>query len=139
MVDFFHAIIMVEDNMKVISIKQPWATLIAKGYKTYEFRSWKTKYRGEIYIHASKVVEKDKLDRFKHLSLDYPTGKIIAKATLTDCIEVDKQFEEELIKKDKCIYGASSNRNGYAFKLEKIEELEEYIEAKGQLGIWNYK
>ena len=31
--------------MKVITIKQPWATLIAKGYKQYEFRTWKTKYR----------------------------------------------------------------------------------------------
>ncbi len=30
--------------MKVITIKQPWATLIAKGYKEYEFRTWKTKY-----------------------------------------------------------------------------------------------
>ena len=39
--------------MKVITIKQPWATLIAEGIKKYEFRSWKTNYRGEIYIHAS--------------------------------------------------------------------------------------
>lgn len=29
--------------MKVITIKQPWATLIAKGYKEYEFRTWKIK------------------------------------------------------------------------------------------------
>lgn len=38
--------------MKAITIKQPWATLIAKGYKEYEFRTWKTKYRGDILIHA---------------------------------------------------------------------------------------
>ena len=31
-------------NMKVITIKQPWATLIAKGYKEYEYTAkgeWK--------------------------------------------------------------------------------------------------
>ena len=29
--------------MKVLTIKQPWASLIVDGYKKYEFRSWKTK------------------------------------------------------------------------------------------------
>lgn len=32
--------------MKVITIKKTWATLILEGYKKYEFRTWKTKYRG---------------------------------------------------------------------------------------------
>lgn len=44
--------------MKAITIKQPWATLIAKDYKEYEFRTWKTKYRGDILIHAGKEIEK---------------------------------------------------------------------------------
>lgn len=39
--------------MKVISIIEPWATLIKEGKKYIETRSWKTNYRGEIYIHAS--------------------------------------------------------------------------------------
>ena len=45
-----------EDNMKVLTIKQPWATLIMQGDKRFEFRSWKTKYRGELYIHTSSKV-----------------------------------------------------------------------------------
>ena len=40
--------------MKALTIKEPWATLIIEGYKEYEFRSWQTKYRGKIYIHATK-------------------------------------------------------------------------------------
>lgn len=47
--------------MKVITIKQPWATLIAKGYKEYEFRTWRTKYRGDILIHAGKGIDKEAL------------------------------------------------------------------------------
>ena len=44
--------------MKVLSIKEPWASLIVNGHKCYEFRSWKTKYSGKILIHASKSTEK---------------------------------------------------------------------------------
>ena len=39
--------------MKVISIIEPWASLIKDNIKFIETRSWKTTYRGEIYIHAS--------------------------------------------------------------------------------------
>lgn len=38
----------------VLSIKQPWAWLIANGYKTLENRSWKTNFRGEFLIQASQ-------------------------------------------------------------------------------------
>ena len=39
--------------MKALSIKQPWASLIANGIKNIENRTWKTNFRGRIYIHAS--------------------------------------------------------------------------------------
>jgi len=38
--------------MKALSIKQPWASLIANGFKDIENRTWKTNFRGKIYIHA---------------------------------------------------------------------------------------
>ncbi len=40
--------------MKAITIHQPWASLIVVGAKRFETRSWETKYRGPIAIHASK-------------------------------------------------------------------------------------
>lgn len=40
--------------MKAITIIQPWATLIAIGNKQIETRSWSTKYRGPLAIHAGK-------------------------------------------------------------------------------------
>lgn len=40
--------------MKVISLLQPWATLVVIGAKKIETRSWNTKYTGTILIHASK-------------------------------------------------------------------------------------
>lgn len=41
--------------MKALTIRQPWASLIAVGAKSIETRSWPTKYRGELLIHAGLV------------------------------------------------------------------------------------
>src|SRR4051812_32107461 len=38
---------------RVLSLKQPWAWTVATGKKRVENRTWSTKYRGPIYIHAS--------------------------------------------------------------------------------------
>ena len=40
--------------MKALTIKQPWAWLIAHGYKNVENRTWRTNYRGNLLIHVSK-------------------------------------------------------------------------------------
>jgi len=40
--------------MKTLSIRQPWAWCIVNGYKSLENRSYETKIRGSILIHASK-------------------------------------------------------------------------------------
>lgn len=40
--------------MKCISLWQPWATLLAHGKKRVETRSWATRHRGPVLIHASK-------------------------------------------------------------------------------------
>jgi len=126
--------------MKVITVKQPYASLIAEGYKEYEFRTWKTKYCGDILIHAGKSVDKKAMEKFKHLGLDYPLGCIIAKAKLTDCIFVDDEFRNYLLKKDSLVYsGTSADRGwkGYGFKLEGIHKIEP-ICVNGKLSLWDY-
>jgi hypothetical protein len=42
--------------MKTISIKQPYACLICAGIKDIENRSWRTKFRGRILVHAGRTV-----------------------------------------------------------------------------------
>lgn len=124
--------------MKVLTVKQPYASLIANKYKKYEFRSWKTKYRGELYIHAGKGIDKDRINIFSDYNIEYPSGYIIAKANLVDCILVDEKMDEELRKINPKVY--SNNHVGYyAWKLEDIEILKEPIKANGKLSIWNYE
>ena len=126
--------------MKVITVKQPWATLIAKGYKEYEFRTWKTNYRGEILIHAGKGVDKEAIKRFAHLNLEYPSGMVIAKANLTDCIYVDNDFRSKVIPTNPLVYEGIATKNdwqGYAFKLEAVKEIPS-IQINGKLSLWDY-
>lgn len=128
--------------MKVISIKQPYASLIAYGYKEYEFRTWKTNYRGKIYIHASKSVDKIAMEKYKELNIDFKTGCIIACADLTDCIEINNEFRTHIKPKNKYPYVynhiLSIDKNKYAFELKNVKQLKEPFNVNGQLGIWNY-
>ncbi len=124
--------------MKVLTIKQPWASLIIEGYKKYEFRSWKTKYRGKILIHAGMSLEKDMVNRFKQYSIDYPLGCIIGEANLEDCILVDEEFNEQLRKENPIVYGRNNHVETYAWKLSNIKKYKKPIYIKGQLGLWNY-
>jgi len=40
--------------MKILSIRQPWAALIVSGAKDVENRTWPTRYRGPLLVHAAK-------------------------------------------------------------------------------------
>lgn len=125
--------------MKVLTIKEPWASLIIEGYKNYEFRSWKTNYRGKILIHAGLNIEKNNLVKFKDYDINIQKGKIIGEAMLTDCVKVTEDFQKELLKKDKIVYGQSDHAIDYAWKLENVIKYEEPISVKGKLGLWNYE
>lgn len=46
--------------MKVLTIKQPWASLIAHGIKDIENRTWKTNFRGRVLIHAASTKDNRK-------------------------------------------------------------------------------
>ena len=86
--------------MRILTLTQPWATLMAIGAKTIETRSWGTKYRGPVAIHASKGPlgmdpEKDAeawhLARVATVEAGYssmeslPRGAIVGVFELDDC------------------------------------------------------
>lgn len=60
--------------MKVISLLEPWASLIKENVKYIETRSWKTNYRGELYIHSSKR-KLTKNNYNEYISGDYKVGR----------------------------------------------------------------
>lgn len=127
--------------MKVLTIKQPWATLILQQDKKFEFRTWKTKYRGELLIHAGKSVEKETVKRLaKYLPKELPVGKIIGKVNIVDCIQVDEEFNKALKEENKDIYFSNSYVSKYAWKIEDVEVFDEenHISVNGKLSLWEY-
>ncbi len=126
--------------LKVLSIKEPFATLIKDGVKIYETRSWKTNYRGEIYIHASLSLSKSERveSANKYLKSEIKPGFILCKCELVDCIPMTDEFIKYINKEtSEYDYGLYSEGR-YAWKLKVLEVLDEPIPAKGKLGIWNY-
>lgn len=128
--------------MKVLSIKEPFASLIKEGYKKIETRSFKTNYRGEIYIHASikKVTESyedNKILNDLMKKVNYNYGNIICKANLVDCKLMDEKFLEEIKNNSQEESLGIYKLGRYAWILEDVEVVES-IPAKGNLNIWQY-
>ena len=140
--------------MKAITIKQPWASLIASGKKRNETRSWNTKYRGPVLIHAGKKIEKEYLkdylfsDALSESGIknteDIPTGAIIAKVVLTECRKVIECGYTYAILEDGTkvegdeFYFGDYSEGRYIWTLEDIRPIKP-IPCKGQLSIWNYE
>ena len=129
--------------MKVLSLTEPFATLILEKKKYIETRSWKTDYRGTLYIHASMTKpSKNDLEDKELMSLvdnkNMNFGNIICKCNLVDCIYMTKEYVEKMKKKNYQEYICGEYKEGrYAWIVEDIEIIKP-IKAKGQLGIWNY-
>lgn len=93
------------DQMKVITLKQPWAYLVAEGYKLIEFRCRSSSFRGKCFLHASKKIDKDAfrwlVDKVPEIYLKclvngrldrrmFATGVIIGKMNVVDCMTTEK-------------------------------------------------
>ena len=125
--------------MKVLTIKQPWSTLIMQGDKRFEFRSWQTKYRGDLLIHAGKGIDKEAMKRLaKYLPNEIPLGKILGKVTLVDCIRMCSEFKEMLLKENSDIYTKSSFSENFGWQVEDVQVFDKPIETKGHLSLWEY-
>ena len=126
--------------MKVLSIKEPWASLIMNGTKKIETRSWKTKYRGKIYIHASlykaKITKPEVYELIK--DMNFKCGYIICKCNLVDCIYMTDEYVNDMKTNHYEEYICGHYEVGrYAWIVEDVKVIEP-IEAKGKLGLWNY-
>lgn len=89
-----------------LSVRQPWAWALLYGGKTIENRKWKTRYRGRIWIHASKRENRDDVEKAvrlvaqrwncdlhqanEHYCDHAQRGAILGSMTLTDCCRLDE-------------------------------------------------
>lgn len=133
--------------MKVLSIRDPWATLIARGVKDVENRSWSTRYRGPLAIQVSQnydmgahldpvaaaaFVDDDRVRKIKRDEM--PRGVIIAVVDLVDCHAPAQAVCRGLTPNgSRCSLWAQPGT--YHFRLENARMLAEPVPSKGSLGI----
>jgi hypothetical protein len=130
--------------MKVISLTEPWATLIKENKKHIETRSWKTSYRGTLYIHASSTKvsndtknNKELMKMIEERNLNF--GYIICKCNLIDCIKMTDEYVKDIKDNNYQEYICGNYKPGrYAWILDDIEVLDIPIKAKGKLSVWEY-
>jgi hypothetical protein len=136
--------------MKTITVKQPWASLIVEGIKNIENRTWKTKFRGRILIHAGKNCAFDYLmpdgkiisDTTDKLGWHYdniPHGSIIGSVEIVDCVINHESIWAE--KNDPILLpeGMVFIKPIYNWVLENPIKFEHPIEnVKGKLSLWEY-
>ena len=126
--------------MKAITIKQPWASLIVHGIKDIENRSWSTKFRGRVLIHATAKGEKRSWGSLSDIQSskllqsgsslnktsfsNLPTGSIIGSIEIVDCI-----MNHPSVWADKGVYN---------WVLANPILFPEPIPVKGKLSFWEY-
>jgi hypothetical protein len=118
--------------VKALSIQQPWAWLIVNGYKDIENRSWHTKYRGPIAVHASlrfddfgyMIVKRD----FPHISLpekrDFERGGLVGTTEIVDCVDTHDSR-----------WFTGSKSIGWGFVLRNSQAIP-FKPCKGKLGLF---
>lgn len=145
--------------MKVLSILQPWASLVVtkdpktgKAYKQIETRSWNTKYRGPLLIHAGIGKQYRKLPTDGPLWMNCPMrlfesmpfGAIIGMVNLVDTFPMEtagKVFQKmsDIGIKDQdqeIAFGDySTGRTGWILSDPILFQTP--IPCKGNLSIWN--
>ena len=104
---------------KAISLKQPWANLVASGKKTIETRKWITNYRGEIVICSSQKPQ------------IAPAGYALCTAELYHIEPMKRQHEEKACIK---VYPGA-----FSWFLKNIKPFKNPIPVKGKLGIFTLK
>jgi hypothetical protein len=128
--------------MKVLSLLQPWASLVLLGHKKIETRSRNTKHRGPLLIHASKSqhgyksIDSGSFNKYFMPALcgdmplkerqPLPFGAIIGMVNMVDTF----QFSEEIINQ-LCEYKSEDNpwipfREG-GNNFESLEEEQEWL------------
>lgn len=136
---------------RCLSLLQPWAQLVCLGKKTQETRSWRTKYRGILYIHASKNPKFAKQFQYEWPFAEYVDiddgkmqfGYIIGQVFLRKIEESEtalremQKFETEDMAEEFKFGDYSPGR--WVWYLRDPVLFEEPIPARGGLLLWNYK
>jgi hypothetical protein len=113
--------------MKAISLKQPYASWVADGFKTIETRTWRTKYRGPLLICSSKTFDEDFDPNDSAFGDGLPLGMALAIVNLVNC--------RPMTEKDENLAHCDFYEGAVAWILSDIKKIAPFP-VKGQLSIF---
>jgi hypothetical protein len=104
--------------MRALSVRQPWAWAIIHAGKNIENRTWTTKHRGPLAIHASQgctraeydaaSVEIERITGKRPPTLaELPRGCVVGTVDMVDCVE-EGETENPWAQDDCCWWMLSS-------------------------------
>lgn len=133
------------NDLRVITIRQPYAELIARGEKLCENRTWPTNYRGRLLIHSgtSRMFDGFSVEvmapRFGLEVKDLDFGAVVAVAELAACIPLEVIKAGRLPADMKWIGRHKHCHGPYCWILKNVQRLPVPVLVKGQQGIWSLK
>lgn len=130
-----------------ITVYQPWASLIAYGFKEFETRHWQPprKHIDQlIAIHAGKLWtdrEQRWLKVYKQMfpeigDMPAPLGCIVAMCRLTEVVP-SELLAETVNRREKATGNFEPGRFGW--RLEVVKRADPPIAAQGKQGIWMWQ
>lgn len=131
--------------MKVLSVRQPYATLIVEGIKKVETRKWKTDHRGTLLIHATRPSPNENLTGFLSRNgfppaSDLPCQQIIGAVALAHCFSHDELEADADLNRitlgDERILG-NFGPGWYSWWLIGAKKFHEPIPHHGSLMLWD--
>ena len=121
--------------MKCISLRQPYAEMLAIEKKLIECRKWNTKFRGDFLIHVSKTIDVKACEYYNINGNDIARGFIIDKAKLYD-VKKYLNYKEYFLDKDKHFSLNPYNKIIYGFIIKDAIKFKLSIPYKGKLGFF---
>lgn len=109
--------------MKALTICQPYATMIVRGEKRVENRTWPTTYRGLLYIHAgkSRTWWAEDIDRKRYGEV--PWGAVVAIAELVDCLSIEAIHAGEHDERYPWLAGHTHANGPWCWILDKVNPI----------------
>lgn len=141
--------------MKALTLYEPWAALVAAGWKEVETRNWYTSYRGPLAIHSS-VHPPDKIEISRATFLmgghgfelpQFHMGCVVAVCRLAACVLTDRVGAAAQILKPEFspkhgwsveLQVGNYDHGRWAYILRDVQRLETPMRARGQRKLWDW-
>lgn len=120
------------DGVRVLSVQQPWAWAIVEGYKRVENRTWTTRHRGPVLIHAGVTVRGPAIEYLREeFRLQAPSRSEIDRG----CIVGIAELVDVVTRKNSKRFGRWFE-GPYGLVFQRAVTLRRPVRVKSQLGLY---